>query len=77
MKRLFAFWKAATGIDSPLKSWTFWAMVLILGLPAAVSKFFGIDLDANHITAILDPKLDGSQRLVAIMALLGLRRRLK
>jgi len=65
-----------TGIGSPLTSWTFWALVLILGVPAAIGKTFGVELDANAITGLLDPDLSGGDRLALVLAILGIRRRL-
>src|SRR3989304_9391983 len=60
-----------TGIGSPLTSWTFWALVLILGGPAASGKTFGVELDANAITGLLDPDLPGGDRLGLLPASRG------
>lgn len=64
------------GTSSPLKSLSFWAVVILSGLPAALAKFFGINLDGNAVLSLIDPNLNAGDRFAAILAILGIRRRL-
>lgn len=52
------------GTETPFKSLTFWGVVIMSGVPSAVSQYFGYDL--NPILNSLGP----------ILAVIGIRRRL-
>ena len=69
--------KSFFGGTNPATSLSFWAVVVLSGLPAALAQFAGIDLDTNAIGQLLSPDLSGGDRLAAILAILGIRRRLK
>lgn len=65
------------GKSNPLTSLSFWAVVLLSGAPAALAQYFGIHLDASAILSLFDPDLSAGDRFVAILAILGIRRRIR
>lgn len=77
MDGLKLFLKSLTGASNPLWSLSFWAVLLISGIPAALAQFFGITVDGTSILSVLNPDLSAGDRLAAILAILGIRRRLK
>jgi len=64
---LRAMLKKITGTVAPLKSLTFWGLLLWYGVPDAVGQTFGVDLKG----------LDAwGQKLAPALLALGIRRRL-
>jgi hypothetical protein len=62
------------GGKAPWKSFTFWGVILISGLPAALSQFLGIHLDSDALRGMLAPELSPGDRIGLILSILGIRR---
>ena len=71
------FLKSFFGGKAPWKSLTFWGVVLISGVPAALAQFMGVDLDAHALTQLTAPNLSPGDRVASILAILGIRRAVK
>jgi len=76
MDTLKAILKRFTGTTNPFTSMTFWAALILSGLPAALAQTAGIDLDQNALGQLLAPNLSPGARFSAVLALFGIRRRL-
>jgi hypothetical protein len=76
LSKLRAVALALTGSENPALSLSFWAVVILSGLPAALAQFFGIQVDATAVGQLVAPNLSPGERLTAILAILGIRRRL-